>query len=129
MIEMGHLRPEEVTVLAGHPTLSAVRIGLGSDRKNLTVRDALRIPGSYGGHPWPPAAGDHRETAGRRLRLETMRSSWTSSQASGQLQKTMLNRYRRFSRPPPSVFHALLDDVGHRRPEDAQPVEERRRIA
>jgi hypothetical protein len=55
LIEMDHLRPEDVAILAGHPTLTHVHIGLGSDRKNLAVRDALGIPGTYGGHPWPPA--------------------------------------------------------------------------
>ncbi|GAA3159187.1 hypothetical protein GCM10010531_08200 [Blastococcus jejuensis] len=55
LIEMEHLQPEDVAVLVGHPTLTQVHIGLGSDRKNLAVRDALRISGSYGGHPWPPA--------------------------------------------------------------------------
>jgi hypothetical protein len=54
LIEMEHLQPEDVAVLAGHPTLAQVHIGLGSDRKNLAVRDALRITGDYGGHTWPP---------------------------------------------------------------------------
>ena len=56
LIEMEHLQPEDVAVLAGHPTLSRMHVGLGSDRKNLAVRDALRIDGNYGGHPWPPAS-------------------------------------------------------------------------
>jgi hypothetical protein len=55
LIEMQHLQPEDVAVLAGHPTLTRLDVGLGSDRKNLAVRDAVRIAGSYGGHPWPPA--------------------------------------------------------------------------
>lgn len=56
LIEMEHLQPEDVAVLAGHPTLTRMHVGLGSDRKNLAVRDALRITGNYGGHPWPPGS-------------------------------------------------------------------------
>jgi len=55
LIEMEHLQPDDVAVLAGHPTLTELHVGLGSDRKNRAARDALRIAGSYGGHPWPPA--------------------------------------------------------------------------
>jgi hypothetical protein len=54
LIEMEHLQLEDVAVLAEHPTLTYAHVGLGSDRKNIAVRDALRITGSYGGHPWPP---------------------------------------------------------------------------
>jgi hypothetical protein len=57
LIEMEHLQPEQVTVLAGHLTLAQLDVGLGSDRKNLAVRDAVRIPGDYGGHSWPPRTG------------------------------------------------------------------------
>jgi hypothetical protein len=53
---MQHLTPEAFAMLAGHPTLVSVIVGLGSDRKNLAVRDALRIPGRYGRHQWPPDA-------------------------------------------------------------------------
>ncbi|MGY1607672.1 hypothetical protein [Geodermatophilus sp. SYSU D00700] len=60
LIEMEHLQPEDVAVLASHRTLTQVHIGLGSDRKNPAVRDALRISGTYGGHPWPPANGSIR---------------------------------------------------------------------
>jgi hypothetical protein len=56
LIEMQHLQPEDVAVLAGHPTLTQLDVGLGSDRKNLAVRDAVRIAGNYGGHSWPPPA-------------------------------------------------------------------------
>lgn len=56
LIEMQHLTPEAFAMLAGHPTLVSVIVGLGSDRKNLAVRDALRIPGRYGRHQWPPDA-------------------------------------------------------------------------
>jgi hypothetical protein len=56
LIEMEHLQPEDVAVLAGHPTLTQMHVGLGSDRKNLAARDALRITGNYGGHPWPPVS-------------------------------------------------------------------------
>jgi hypothetical protein len=55
LVEMQHLQPADVAVLAGHPTIAEIRVGLGSDRKNLAVRDALRIPGWYGDHPWPPS--------------------------------------------------------------------------
>jgi hypothetical protein len=44
---------EDVTVLAGHSTLRRSSVGLGGDHKNLAVRDAIRIPGNCGGHPWP----------------------------------------------------------------------------
>jgi hypothetical protein len=53
LIDMGHLQAADVAVVAGHGRLAKVHVGLGSDRKNLAVRDALRIPGSYGGWPWP----------------------------------------------------------------------------
>jgi hypothetical protein len=56
LIEMEHLQPEDVAVLAGHPTLAQLHVGLGSDRKNLEVRDTLRVNGDYGGHPWPPVS-------------------------------------------------------------------------
>jgi hypothetical protein len=55
LVEMEHLHPADVAVLAGHPTLRELHVGLGSDRKNLAARDALRITGSYGGHLWPAA--------------------------------------------------------------------------
>jgi hypothetical protein len=53
LVDMRHLAPDQVAVLAGHPTLRRVHAGLGSDRKNLAVRDALRIEGTYGPHEWP----------------------------------------------------------------------------
>jgi hypothetical protein len=57
LVEMEHLRPADVAVLAGHPTLRELYVGLGNDRKNLAARDALRITGAYGGHLWPPDDG------------------------------------------------------------------------
>lgn len=48
LVDMPHLQPEEVAVLAAHPTLTRARVGLGSARKNdeamarLGVSDALR---------------------------------------------------------------------------------------
>jgi hypothetical protein len=54
LVEMEHLEPRNLATLAGHPTLATVSIGLGSNRKNLAARDLIRIPGDYGGHPWPP---------------------------------------------------------------------------
>ena len=53
LAEMQDLHPEDVAVLTGHGTLGRLLVGLGSDRKNVAVRDALRIAGDYGGHAWP----------------------------------------------------------------------------
>jgi hypothetical protein len=57
LVEMEHLDPGDLGALAGHPTLATVNVGLGSNRKNLAARDLIRIPGNYGGHPWPPRTG------------------------------------------------------------------------
>ncbi len=44
LIEMQHLKPEDVGVLAAHPTLQYVRAGLGSTRKNEEARRLVGLP-------------------------------------------------------------------------------------
>lgn len=43
-IDMRHLQPDAFKVFVGHPTLRAATIGLGSDRKNASVRKLLQLP-------------------------------------------------------------------------------------
>ena len=42
-IDMGHLTPEAFRPFVGHPTLRAVRIGLGSKRKNAAAQHLLPL--------------------------------------------------------------------------------------
>lgn len=68
LVDVGHLQPEDLLPLAACPALQELGVGLGSDRKNLAARDLLRIPGDYGGHPWPitrPAGPGDGGRAGR----------------------------------------------------------------
>lgn len=44
LIDMPHLQPEAIRPLVGHPTLSAVGVGMGSTRKNDVVMELLRLP-------------------------------------------------------------------------------------
>jgi hypothetical protein len=46
--DMPQLQPEQFRCLETHPTLKAVRIGLGSKKKNETVNRILGLPGA----PW-----------------------------------------------------------------------------
>jgi len=43
-VDMRHLEPDAFRPFVGHPTLRAASIGLGSDRKNATVRELLALP-------------------------------------------------------------------------------------
>ena len=54
LVDMTHLAPEQVGVLAGHPTLRYLTAGLGSDKKNRAVRELVPLAG---GDDWkrPPA--------------------------------------------------------------------------
>jgi hypothetical protein len=44
LVDMGHLQPEQVGVLAGHPNLKRATVGLGSTRKNEAVEELLDLP-------------------------------------------------------------------------------------
>lgn len=44
LVDMRHLQPEHVAVLANHPQLRFLRAGLGSDRKNRAVRKLVPLP-------------------------------------------------------------------------------------
>lgn len=57
LIDMAHLRPEDVGCLVGHPSLRAATIGLGSLRKNETAVEMLGLPRvSSGKADWRRAA-------------------------------------------------------------------------
>ena len=44
VVAMGHLQPEAFAPLVGHPTLEALRFGLGSRRKNEAVKRIIDLP-------------------------------------------------------------------------------------
>jgi hypothetical protein len=44
LVDMGHLQPADVAVLARHPSLRYLNAGLGSDRKNRAVRELVPLP-------------------------------------------------------------------------------------
>ncbi|MHA3947185.1 hypothetical protein [Cellulomonas bogoriensis] len=44
LIDMGHLAPQDLAVLATHPNRKRASVGLGSDRKNAAVKQLLRLP-------------------------------------------------------------------------------------
>ena len=44
VVDMGHLQPEAFAPLVGHPTLEALRFGLGSRRKNEAVKRIIDLP-------------------------------------------------------------------------------------
>lgn len=44
LVDMGHLQPEHVAVLADHPQLRFLSAGLGSDKKNRAVREMVPLP-------------------------------------------------------------------------------------
>lgn len=48
LIDMGHLQPEDVAPLAGHPRLQQLRAGLGSKRKNDAVAELVPLPAGEG---------------------------------------------------------------------------------
>ena len=52
VVDMGHLQPEAFGPLAGHPTLTSLRAGLGSKRKNEAVDRLMQLPR---GDEWPEA--------------------------------------------------------------------------
>lgn len=54
LIDMGHLQPEDLTPLVGHPTLRAASIGLGSTRKNDRARHMIDLPAA----DWQSTRGD-----------------------------------------------------------------------
>jgi hypothetical protein len=54
LINMTHLEPAQVGVLADHPGLRYLIAGLGSARKNRAVRELLPLPG---GDDWDPKLG------------------------------------------------------------------------
>lgn len=45
VVDMGHLQPDALSPLVGHPTLQALRCGLGSMRKNKAVAELLDLSG------------------------------------------------------------------------------------
>ncbi|SOD72916.1 hypothetical protein SAMN05892883_2231 [Jatrophihabitans sp. GAS493] len=47
-VDMGHLQPPAVGVLADHPSLQQLRAGLGSKRKNEAVAQLVRLPAGEG---------------------------------------------------------------------------------
>ena len=44
IVDMSHLQPDAVGVLARHPTLEQATVGLGSVRKNEAVKALLGLP-------------------------------------------------------------------------------------
>lgn len=56
VIDMDHLQPEQVAVLARHPTLEAASVGLGSARKNTAVEKLLTLPETEAPHEGLPSA-------------------------------------------------------------------------
>ena len=44
LVDMGHLQPADVEVLAGHPTLRFLTAGLGSVRKNRMAKELVALP-------------------------------------------------------------------------------------
>jgi hypothetical protein len=55
LVNMTHLAPAQVGVLAAHPQLRYLGAGLGSDRKNRTVRELVPLPEDDDG--WDPEPG------------------------------------------------------------------------
>lgn len=55
--EMGHLQPEDLSCLAGHPTLRAISPRLGGRRKTEAAREVLGLPDAGGKVPWRTVAG------------------------------------------------------------------------
>jgi hypothetical protein len=52
LLDMGQLQPEDVAMLAAHPTLKTAIVGLGSKRKNDAATALLPLPrGTYSRHP------------------------------------------------------------------------------
>jgi hypothetical protein len=52
LVNMAHLEPAQVGVLANHPQLRCLIAGLGSDRKNRAVRELVPLP--EGDDEWDP---------------------------------------------------------------------------
>jgi hypothetical protein len=53
LVDMGHLQPADVGVLARHPSLRFLTAGLNSDKKNRAVRELVGLPENE--HPTRPA--------------------------------------------------------------------------
>lgn len=56
LVDMGHLQPADVGVLARHPRLRFLTAGLNSDKKNRAVRELVRLPSNE--NPTRPAFVD-----------------------------------------------------------------------
>lgn len=56
LVDMGHLQPADVGLLATHPTLRSLTAGLGSDKKNREVKELVPLPD--GGQRSLPAVVD-----------------------------------------------------------------------
>jgi hypothetical protein len=48
LVDMIHLKPEDIEPLVGHPTLKYFRAGLGSLKKNNVVEKMIPLPENYG---------------------------------------------------------------------------------
>ena len=48
LVDMIHLKPENIEPLVGHPTLKYFRAGLGSLKKNNVVEKMIPLPENYG---------------------------------------------------------------------------------
>ena len=44
LVDIGHLQPADVAVLAGHPSLRFLNAGRNSERKNRAVRELVPLP-------------------------------------------------------------------------------------
>lgn len=58
LVDMRHLEPTDVGVLAGHPSLRGMIVGLGSERKNNAVRRLVPLPASTAFGPPEVLRGD-----------------------------------------------------------------------
>lgn len=58
LVDMRHLQPDDVGVLAGHPSLRRMITGLGSERKNNEVRRLVPLPDSTAFEPPEVLRGD-----------------------------------------------------------------------
>ena len=58
LVDMRHLQPDDVGVLADHPSLRRMIVGLGSERKNDAVRRLVPLPDSTAFGPPEVLRGD-----------------------------------------------------------------------
>ena len=61
LIQMCHLRPEDLRPFVGHPTLKRVTYGLCSDKKNIAAYDLLQVGDPPFGHPESTAPNRSRQ--------------------------------------------------------------------